>query len=84
MILQDNPKPYLCRHFWDSQKHFSGKCYSAIPLVLTLPKSLSHINLPRRIEGNRSVPTTRPESYFHQNSFYISHFASSRDNVNFI
>ena len=64
--------------------NFYGKRHSVSPLVLISQKSLRHINLPRRSDGNRSVSTTRPKSYFHHNSFYISHFASNRDKVNFI
>lgn len=65
-------------------KNFYWKCFSVHPLVLISQKSLSHITLPRRSDGHPSVPTNRLKSCFQYNSIYIGHFASSRDNVNFL
>jgi len=90
----------ICQKWWSSMisashsnvgtsetvKNFYGECYSANTLVLISQKNLSQITLLRSRDGNRSIPIARPKSYFHYNSFYgyVSHFASSRDNVNFI
>jgi hypothetical protein len=78
-----HPQAILMSALLRPSKNLYGKYYGASLLVLISQKSLSHITLPRRSDGNQSIPIIWPKSYLQYNSFYISHFVSSRDNINF-